>query len=319
MKIPTRLCERGSRLRETVGLFTMLLLLLNLFPVLAAESSASNSPATALPAKHLSNLFRAATNVFSGDSPTSENAFAEIASLGVKTIISVDGRKPDLAIARKFGLRYVHLPFGYDGIPAPRIAELARAAKSVPGPIYVHCHHGLHRGPAAVAVMCEANAGWTTNQAVAWLKEAGTSSDYVGLYRSVQEFRPPEVVALAGTAELPEVARISSLVETMVAIDEQFDRLKIAQKAAWSKTPRRGARAPADMATVLWEHFRELARAEDTATRTEDFRAKLASTEKHSDQLRALLGDPGTDVKSRDEAFRSLGQSCKVCHTKYRD
>lgn len=318
-KIPTRLCERGCRLHQTVGLFTMLLLLLHLFPGLAAESSGNNSPATALPAKHLSNLFRAATNVFSGDSPTSENAFAEIARLGVKTIISVDGTKPDVATAHNFGLRYIHLPIGYDGIAAARVAELASAAKSAPGPLYVHCHHGLHRGPAAVAVMCEANAGWTPNQALAWLKQAGTSTDYSGLYRSVREFRPIDPTALTGIRELPEIARTSPLVESMAAIGAAFDSLQFAQKSAWSKVPHHDNATPVQTATVLWDHFRELARAEETATRTEDFRAKLASTGKHSDRLRALLRDPGTDAKSRDDAFRSLGQSCKACHTKYRD
>jgi len=319
MKIPTRLCQRGSLLHQTVGRFIVLLLLLNLLPVLGAESSATHSPATSLPAKHLSNLFRAATNVFSGGSPTSESAFAEIASLGVQTLISVDGSKPDVATAHKFGLRYIHLPIGYDGIAAARIAELARAAKSAAAPIYVHCHHGLHRGPAAVAVICEANAAWTTNQALAWLRQAGTSTDYSGLYRSVREFRAIDPAALTGIRELPEIARTSSLVESMVAIDAQFTLLKLSQKSAWSRTPNPHDFAPAGAATVLWEHFRELARAEDTATRTDDYRAKLASTEKHSEQLRALLLDPGTDATARDEAFLALGQSCKACHTKYRD
>ena len=30
--------------------------------------------------------------------------------------------------------------------------HLARAARTLPGPIFVHCHHGMHRGPAAAAV-----------------------------------------------------------------------------------------------------------------------------------------------------------------------
>ena len=319
MKIPNRHCPRGSRLHQTIGLLLMLLLLLNLLPVLGAESSATNSPATSLTAKHLSNFFRAATNVYSGDSPTSENAFAEIASLGVKTIISVDGSKPDVATAHKLGLRYIHLPIGYDGIAAARMAELASAAKSAAAPIYVHCHHGLHRGPAAVAVICEANAAWTTNQALAWLRQAGTSADYSGLYRSVRDFRAIDPAALTGIRELPEIARTSHLVECMVAIDAQFTLLKLSQKSAGSRTPSDHDLAPAGAATVLWEHFRELARAEDTANRTDDFRAKLASTEKRIEQLRALLLDAGTDATSRDETFLALGQSCKACHTKYRD
>jgi cytochrome c556 len=168
-------------------------------------------------------------------------------------------------------------------------------------------------------VICAANAGWTTNQALAWLKQAGTSTDYSGLYRSVREFRPIDSAVVAGIRELPEIAPTSPLVESMAAIGDAFDRLKFAEKSAWSKMPPHDNTTPAEAATVLWEHFRELARAEDTATRTDDYRAKLASSEKHSNQLRALLRAPGSDAKLRDEAFRSLGQSCKACHVKYRD
>ena len=70
----------------------------------------------------------------------------------MQTVISVDGAKPDLEAARKHGLRYVHLPHGYDGVPAPRGDELAIALRTLEGPIYVHCHHGKHRSPAAAGV-----------------------------------------------------------------------------------------------------------------------------------------------------------------------
>jgi protein tyrosine phosphatase (PTP) superfamily phosphohydrolase (DUF442 family) len=168
---------------------------------------------------------------------TARRRFAELARLGVRTILNVDGSRPDVETAHQHGLRYVHLPIGYDGVSARRVAELAAAARSSSGPIYVHCHHGLHRGPAAVAVIGEATAGWTTNQAVAWLHQAGTASEYGGLYRSAVTFRPPDPAVVGRVTELPEVARTSSLVETMVAIDAEFDRLKAAQKTGWKSGP----------------------------------------------------------------------------------
>ena len=48
--------------------------------------------------------------------------------LRVETLISVDGTKPNVATAHKFGLRYVHLPTGRDGIAAARVADLTRVA-----------------------------------------------------------------------------------------------------------------------------------------------------------------------------------------------
>lgn len=96
------------------------------------------------------NAFHVTDKVYSGSQPEGEGAFAALAKLGVKTIISVDGSKPDVEAARKHGLHYIHLPFGYDDIPTNRVVELAKAVESQPGPVFVHCHHGLHRGPAAV-------------------------------------------------------------------------------------------------------------------------------------------------------------------------
>ncbi len=310
-----------GRIAVNKRLLSLFLLCVAIIAPLAAETrtASSNAVAQPLPSTHVHNLFRATTNVFSGNSPDSDAAFAEIAKLGVKTIISVDGARPDVETARKHGLRYIHLPIGYDGVPSNRVVELVKAAQTVTGPIYVHCHHGKHRGPAAVAVICEATAGWTTNQAVAWLKEAGTATDYSGLYKSAMDFRLPEAAALAKIVELPEAAKTSSLVEAMVAIDEEMERLKSAQKNGWKEIPNQPDVVPAHTATILWEHLRELARIDDTAKRPEDYRTKLAASEKAADQLRALLRDANANTAARDTAFKTLGQTCAACHKPYRN
>ncbi|MBC8002558.1 MAG: energy transducer TonB [Opitutaceae bacterium] len=298
--------KTGSRLSSVcVAMFAALAL------ASMARAASPESVVAPLSSTNVHNLFRASTNVFSGNSPEGDAAFAEIAKLGVKTIImktiiSVDGGKPVVETARKFGLRYIHLPIGYDGVPTNRVAELVKAAQSSGGPFYVHCHHGLHRGPAAVAVMCEATAGWTTNQAVAWLKQAGTSADYAGLYRSAIEFHHPDPAVLARIVELPEVAKTSSLVDVMVAIDEEFDRLKAAQKAGWSKIPNQPDLTPAQTATMLWEHFREMARADETTKRPEDYRKKLSATEQSAEQFRAILRDDKSDAVARDTAMQAV-------------
>ncbi|MBK7998389.1 MAG: cytochrome c [Verrucomicrobia bacterium] len=288
-------------------------------PAAETRTASSNTLAQPLPSTHVHNLFRATTNVFSGNSPDSAAAFAEIATLGVKTIISVDGARPDAEAARKYGMRYIHLPIGYDGVPSNRVVELVKAAQTVTGPIYVHCHHGKHRGPAAVAVICEATAGWTTNQAVAWLTEAGTATDYSGLYKSAMDFRLPEAAALGKIVELPEAAKTSSLVDAMVAIDEEMERLKSAQRNGWKGIPNQPDVVPAHTATILWEHLRELARIDDTAKRPEDYRTKLTASEKAAGQLRSLLRDANADTAARDTAFKSLGQTCAACHKPYRN
>src|SRR5688572_6774094 len=83
---------------------------------------------------HLPNPVRLHERVISGGLPEGEAAFAELKELGIKTVISVDGARPDVATAEKFGMRYVHLPHGYDGVPQVRAKELTKAVRDLPGP-----------------------------------------------------------------------------------------------------------------------------------------------------------------------------------------
>ena len=265
------------------------------------------------------NAFRVTPRILAGSQPEDDAAFSELAKAGVKTIISVDGAKPDVAAARRHGLRYIHLPLGYDGIPAPRVAELTSAARGGAGAIFVHCHHGKHRGPAAVGVICEATEGWSPEMAVAWMKSAGTSPDYPGLYDAAREFVMPAARELAALGPLPEVAKTPDLVDAMVAMDELLDGLKSFHSAGWRVQPDRSDRQPAAMATLLREHLRELARTEDTAKRPAEYHRLLNSSEDAAEHLRAALGAaPGTEDKTAS-AFAALTESCTACHKAFRN
>jgi protein tyrosine phosphatase (PTP) superfamily phosphohydrolase (DUF442 family) len=284
----------------------------------ASALAGTNSPARAIEIAGIHNAFRVTDKIYSGSQPNDEASFAALPSLGVKTIVSVDGSKPDVEAARKHGLRYVHLPFGYDGVPTNRVAELAKLTAVGSGPFFVHCHHGLHRGPTAVAIMCEASVGWTPDRAEAWLHEAGTGADYPGLYRSARDFQKPTSAQLAAVKEFPEVAKTSSLVETMVAMDAHFSLLKQAQKAGWESPPGHADISPAHEATMLWEQLRELARTEAIAKKLADFRTKLAEAERHADALRQMLREPAVSPAT-DVAFKQEGQVCAACHRQYRN
>jgi protein tyrosine phosphatase (PTP) superfamily phosphohydrolase (DUF442 family) len=285
-------------------------------PRAAAITNASIARPVEIPGIH--NAFKVSDNVFSGSQPESDASFAALANLGVKTILSVDGAKPDVATARKHGLRYIHLPFGYDGIPTNRVVELAKAAQSLPGPIFVHCHHGRHRGPSAVAIICEANEGWSPNRAEAWMREAGTADDYPGLYRSAAAFAKPTTAQLDTIRELPEVARTSSLVEAMVTIDEHFCRLRQSQSAAWKTPPGQADISPPHEATILWEHLRELARAPDTIQRPTEYRARLDQAIAAGGSLVSSLRHP-PNTAAADQALMQISQNCSACHNRYRN
>jgi hypothetical protein len=243
----------------------------------------------------------------------------------VKTVISVDGARPEVELARKHGLRYVHLPHGYDGIGTNLQLQLAKAAESLPGTIYVHCHHGKHRGPAAAAVICMAREGWSAEQADAWLRAAGTSTNYQGLYDTVKGFRKPEPEVLERMpAEFPETAKVSGLVEAMVSVDERWENLKKVRAAGYRPPEDHPDIKPANEAVILWELYRESQRLPETAQHGSDMSARFKAAEGQVKEAEALLREFGTagtpDVRARlDQSFEAIGKTCASCHKAHRD
>src|ERR1019366_1028729 len=74
---------------------------------------AANAPAdapTKVDAAGVPNLIRLSDRIYQGAMPQGDAGFASLEKLGVKTVISVDGARPDLEDAHKHGIRYVHLP-----------------------------------------------------------------------------------------------------------------------------------------------------------------------------------------------------------------
>jgi hypothetical protein len=271
------------------------------------------------------HLFALGTNVFSGSSPAGEAGFAALAKLGVKTIITVDGATPDVLAARKYGMRYVHLPHGYDGIGANLQLRLAKAGEALPGPFYVHCHHGRHRGPAAAAVFCMAREGWSPAQAGAWLKAAGTATNYSGLYDAVRNFRKPGPELLKTISpEFPEITTVPGLVDSMVEIDERWENLKAVRAGGYRVPKAHPDLTPANEIVILWEHYREAGRGPDAVARGADFVERLKSAEAEArlaeKQLRLFAVEENPDVRLQlDRSFEAMARTCSACHKTYRD
>ncbi len=274
---------------------------------------AKSGPA-AVEAEGLHNAFRLSDRLYSGGSPDGDAGFASLQKLGVKTIISVDGTTPDVAAAERYGLRYVHLPVGYDGIPREKAWAIAKAARDLPGPVYVHCHHGQHRGPAAAAcVMLALDPGYTPDQASAWLRLAGTDPRYRGLISLPQTFQRPTAADLdALPADFPPVAAVPDLARLMVTIDARSDRLKAAKAAGW-KSPDAD---PPHEALQLFELFREAGRMPDVTRRGAEFVTLLHDAEAAAGDLEAALREHPDKVEAAFERSQSL---CSKCHAKFRD
>jgi protein tyrosine phosphatase (PTP) superfamily phosphohydrolase (DUF442 family) len=289
----------------------------------------SSEPARPDPARveapGLHNVYRLTDGLFSGSSPDGEEGFRSLQKLGVKTILSVDGMRPDVELAHKYGMRYVHLPVGYDGVPPAQALRIAKAVRELPGPIYVHCHHGQHRGPAAAAIahLClDETCGVET--VVAEMRRAGTDPHYKGLYASPREFRRPTPEELARLPDnFPEAVPPAGLAQVMVGVDQIWDRLKLVRASGWRVPPDHPDLDPPHEALQLVEQYREAARLPDVEKRPEEVRRWLAGAETAARQLEeALRGgkeQAPVDAAATERAFQRLNAACTRCHGKYRD
>jgi hypothetical protein len=272
----------------------------------------------------LHNVVAYGPRCWSGSLPEGDAGFASLQSWGVRTVISVDGAVPDVARAARFGLRYVHLPIGYDGFDDARKLELVRAVRDLPGPIYIHCHHGKHRSAGAAAAVA-ASLGWMSPQAaIARMKVSGTSESYPGLYRCAAT---AQVLAAAlidtASAQWPAVTRPSGMVESMVAIDDAMERIKVVEKAGWKVPATHPDLAPAADAGAIADHLRLLGqdgRPRDDAARAA-FAAILATSLSAAEKLESdLAAKAAADRTARLAAdLTALRATCTACHAAHRD
>ena len=262
----------------------------------------------------LHNLMKITPRIYSGSEPHGEVAFASLAKLGIKTVVSVDGAIPDLKMANKYGLRYVHIPIGYDGINADAGLAFAKVGRSVDGSMYVHCHHGKHRGPAAAAIVCIASGAVDHQGALEILDRAGTSKNYAGLWHDVEHYQLPK--ADVKLPKLVEVAPVDSLAAAMAKIDRVYDNLKLCRDSHWQTPADHPDLNSAQQALLLKEGLRESARHLADGY-NDEFKTWLNESESFAQKLEEQLQTG--DQNQCDATFKLVVQSCKQCHQKYRN
>jgi hypothetical protein len=292
----------------------------------APDSSAAPSPPTIdtaapIDAPGLLNVVAYGPGFWSGSVPAGDLGFATLKAWGVKTVISVDGAVPDTAHASTFGIRYVHLPIGYDGFDDARKMQLVRAVRDLPRPIYIHCHHGKHRTAGAAATIA-ASLGWLTpDSALVRMKISGTAPNYTGLYACASSASLlTNAIIDQAPADFPSVTRPNGIVEAMLAIDDAYEHLVAIERAGWKPPADHTDLVPVAEAGALAEHLRLLAATPQTATRPQLFRDLLTKShliaQRIEDGLQAVpIGDPAR--LSAD--LRALHATCKDCHAQQRN
>ncbi len=257
---------------------------------------------------------------YSGSVPEGDAGFDTLEGMGIKTIISVDGAVPEVEGARARGIRYVHLPIGYNGFDEERKLELVRAVRDLPGPVYIHCHHGKHRSAGAAGAVA-VSLGWMTpGEAVARMKVSGTAPNYKGLYQCAAESVSLTVVEVdAAPANFPEVSLPDDMVQSMIGIDEATDHLKAIEAAGWTVPQDHPDLVPAAEAGRVADHFRLLQTNASVRNKPAEFAQLLACATDEAQALEDALASGAAEPEALTAAFRLVVRSCKDCHAKYRD
>jgi protein tyrosine phosphatase (PTP) superfamily phosphohydrolase (DUF442 family) len=269
------------------------------------------------PLPGIENYRRLSAKIAQGGQPNGAASFAALKAEGITTILSVDGAAPDVAGAEAAGLHYVHVPIGYDGVSADAQARIIKAVEDSAGPVYIHCHHGQHRGPAAAAVAREAVDGVGNDEAVAELKASGCSPSYPGLFRDVQNWKAPSAATLAAVGPLPSAVKPGGVRDVMVHVDQRMDLIKACRAARWATPPQSPDVVPADEVTIVYEAFRELQRLPAAQAKGADFLAHAKAAEDATAALRDAVSAKASD--KAEAAFGAFTRTCDACHTTYRN
>ena len=273
----------------------------------------------------LHNVYKLSDNIISGGEPHGEEALRRISEMGVKTIVSVDGKVPDQATAAKYGLRYVHVPIHYSGISEDEMLRLTKAFRELEGPFFVHCFHGKHRGPAGAAVGRLALDGISRGQALAEMRQwCGTAAHYPGLYGVIATGEVPAADATEAYAwDFPAAHTLSDFREAMVDSARCWDNLKLLFANEWKPDPEHPDLDAVNESDKLAQFMGLCAEMDMVRDKPEDFQGWMAASAVGSkalqESLNKLAGGDAAALEAANAAFRKLGKDCKSCHGQYRN
>ncbi|MCC6229080.1 MAG: cytochrome c [Phycisphaerales bacterium] len=259
---------------------------------------------------------------YSGSVPEGDAGFDVVAGMGVMTIISVDGATPEVEYATVRGLRYIHLPIGYNGFDDARKLEIARATRDAmaKGPVYVHCHHGKHRSAGAAAAAA-VSLGWMTpDEATARMKVSGTAPNYKGLYACAAASTAVGADVLDRVpANFPQAAPPKGFIKSMVELDEINEHLKLIEKAGWQSPKDHPDLVPAAEAGRMADILRVLSTGDRAASKPAGFAAGLKGNGDAAQKLEDLLAAGERDAARFSAQLKIVAASCKDCHAQFRD
>ncbi|MDF1808280.1 MAG: hypothetical protein P1U42_01140 [Phycisphaerales bacterium] len=262
----------------------------------------------------IENLYQLQEGFYSGGEPKNRAAYEQLASLGIRTVISVDAVAPDASLAGEYNIRVIHLPTSYDGINESRVKELAFAIQSTFKPIYVHCHHGKHRGPAALCAGAIATGYIDQDKAQSFMTKAGTSKHYPGLWDSVKQTRKLDSIK---PVTLTEKAHLEGFAESMAEIDRANEQLWLCIENKLRAPEDHPDLSASSLAGQIHDMLRSLTHDETTQTEGFLFEEYLKDSIVLASQVEQSITnqDPDGALISMEK----LTESCVECHSRFRD
>ena len=311
-----------------MNILSFSLLIIGLLPLGACmhqDKAKRASEAVAVKIGNLKNTYLYTKDVYGGSGPYREADFEALHALEIELIVSVDGAQPQLELAKKYGIRYVHIPISYNGVEAQAQAQLVKTFQQRKGPMYVHCHQGKHRGPAASMSLLIGAGVLNNKNALRILKQVGTSKNYTGLYRDVKNAQRLNVETIKNTPALQEYTKVSDLTASMVQIELVWDHLRLAQQAGWGVPKDHPDIDPAHEALMLHELFVELKRQDqaqqlnaEEARTLGKFKTFLQQSVDQSRTFEYAIRQKAS-ASVIETNFTHLKQSCYDCHQEFRD
>jgi protein tyrosine phosphatase (PTP) superfamily phosphohydrolase (DUF442 family) len=258
----------------------------------------------------------------SGSMPEGDAGFDTLAGMGIRTIISVDGAEPEVSRAEARGIRYIHLPIGYNGFDDARRLELVRATRDAlaQGPVYIHCHHGKHRSAGAAASVAVALGLANPQSMLERMKVSGTAAGYTGLWacaRNATVLSKQAIDAVPGT--FASVSKPSGFVQAMVDMDVVMEHLTAIEKAGWKVPADHPDLVPAAEAGRLADLLRNSAEGGRAKSQPAEFAELLRRNAREAQAIEDMLAAGQKDVAKLSAGLKLVAATCKDCHVTYRD
>ena len=260
------------------------------------------------------------SRVFSGSKPVGRLGMKTLRSMGVDTIICVDGVAPDVNNATLFNINTIHIPLKYISPSKEQVLDLATALNTGQqnGKVYIHCHHGKHRSAAAAAVALLALGQSDVKSMTAKMRISQTSSHYKGLWDAVNnQTKIDPLSILANNKKMPAAVKPEGITLQMIAIDEAMDRLQLLQRNNWTTPKTHPDLAPASDAGLISEVLRQMQLSDDINQFALDYETKMINALHHANSLEEAVNE-NLSTHELNQFMNRLEQSCINCHDAFR-